>query len=360
MAQSHRRRFALVLVIVLLVLFFRMIGSLLLGVIVGLLLWVMTRRVYNFFLRLTRNRQGISAGLSLLTTIVLVIAPITLILMVMISDAASFARQVGVWIDSYRPQVEETLARINLEGKFDLLGFEIQLADLSDKLQEFAGSVVQFLLMILQKTAGGIASAVLLLFLALYTLFFCYLRGQQFLDWLKRMLPLSHEQSERLFSDFFATSKATLKTLGVIGAVQGSLGGLGFWVCGIPSPFFWTVLMALASVIPAVGAQIIIVPACILLMLIGKFWWGMGLLLFSLVVIANIDNLLRPYLIEKEINLHEIIVFLSTIGGIAMFGFFGFLIGPVIASLLKASIQIYAEVFGLTESRAEEALPEET
>jgi predicted PurR-regulated permease PerM len=103
----------------------------------------------------------------------------------------------------------------------------------------------------------------------------------------------------------------------------------------------WAVLMGLASIIPAVGAQIILFPAALLLIFTGHTVSGIGLLLWSWIVIANVDNVLRPILVGKDTNLHPLLVFLSTVGGITYFGFFGFLLGPVIASLLRASLQIY-------------------
>ncbi|RPH93750.1 AI-2E family transporter, partial [candidate division KSB1 bacterium] len=87
-------------------------------------------------------------------------------------------------------------------------------------------------------------------------------------------------------------------------------------------------------------------PAAIFLIIAGKTWFGIGLLLWSLIVIANIDNILRPYLVRREVNLHELLVFISSMGGIATFGFFGVILGPVIAALLKTSLQIYAESQG--------------
>jgi predicted PurR-regulated permease PerM len=347
--QLNRRRFAIILVIGLLAVFLYMISKLLLGVIGGLLLWAVTQPLFRKLVKWTKGRQKLSAALSLIATVVFLVVPAAIILFFMAADAANLAQSAGKWLEPYRPVIEQKLGEIGAAGKVDLFGYELQVKDLTAKLQQATGKIANYLLLILKKTAGGIASAVLLIFIMLYTLFFCYLDGPEFLKWLKRMLPLSDEQSGRLLNDFFVTSITTLKTMGIIGLVQGILGGLGFWICGIPSPFFWTVLMALASIIPSVGAQIILVPASILLMLIGKFWWGFGLLLWSVLVIANVDNFLRPYLVKRAINLHELIVFLSTIGGITVFGFFGFLVGPVIAALLKASMQIYSEMYKLEE-----------
>lgn len=360
-AKSRRLWFIFALCVVLLITFIVMISDLLLGVIGGMLLWTMTRRLHQRLTEKLRGRRGRAAGISLLIVLLVVVIPLTGAVVLMASEAASLALRAAKWIEPHKPVIEERLTRVMSGEGVVVLGYEITPDEITARLQQFSAQLGQFFVKLIRQTAGGIASTVLLIFVMLYTLFFFYLDGDAFLDWLKRLLPLRPEQTERLFADFFATSKASLKTLAVIGVVQGGLGGLAFWIVGIPSPLFWTLLMAVATVIPAVGAQIILLPAAGLLMLFGKFWFGFALLLWSWLVIANVDNLLRPYLVSREINLHELLVFLSSIGGIAMFGFFGVLIGPVIASLLKVSLNIYREVIetgGLAPSvPAEESSP---
>jgi predicted PurR-regulated permease PerM len=342
-SDRHRRRFVLVLSALLLLAFFYMISTLIIGVIGGILLWAMTSGVYRWFLPKVRGNRTAAAALAMVVTMLLVVVPITLLVVLMAADASTLADRASQWIEPYRPKLQEQLDRISQGRSIDFFGYEITMQQVAQKIEAASGQISQFLLMLIQKTAGGIARATLLLFVTLYTLFFFYLDGDAFVLWLKDILPLPHAQSQRLLDDFFATSKATLKTVVVLGAVQGTLGGLGFWVCGIPAPFFWTGLIAIASVIPAVGCHIVTVPAGILLIALGETWYGIGLIAWSLIVIANIDNFLRPWLVQREVNLHQLLVFLGTIGGIATFGFFGVVIGPVIAALLKAILDIYQE-----------------
>lgn len=347
-AQARRLWFILALCVILLVTFIVMISDLLLGVIGGVLLWMMTRRLHQRLTDKLRGRRGGAAGLSLIIVLLVIVIPLTGLLVLMAADAASLAYRAAKWIEPHKPLIEQRLEHVLSGEGVVVLGYEITADEITARLQKFSAQLGQFLVQLVQQTAGGIASAVLLVFVMLYTLFFFYLDGDAFFDWLKQLLPLRPEQSERLFAEFFATSKASLKTMGVIGVVQGGLGGLAFWIVGIPAPLFWTLLMAVATIIPVVGAQIVLIPAAALLMLFGKFWFGFALLLWAWLVIANVDNLLRPYLVSREVNLHELLVFLSSIGGIAMFGFFGVLIGPVIASLLKVSLNIYREVIDTT------------
>jgi predicted PurR-regulated permease PerM len=339
------RRFVVLLVIALLAVFVYMIADLLLAVVVGALLWAMTEGIYNSLLRRLRGKRGAAASLSLATTILLFIVPLGLLLVLMASNAATLAQTAQAWFEPYRPQVAAKLEQISSGRSVDVFGYVITTDDVVQRIESASGKIGQLLLTIVQKTLGGLARTLLLLGVTLYTLFFFYLDGPSFIGGLKRLLPLEEAQSARLIGDFFATSRAALKTVAVIGAAQGLLGGLAFWVCGIPAPFFWGVLMAIASIIPAVGCHVITVPAAVLLMLMGHTWYGLGLLIWSAVVISSVDNLLRPVLVKRDVNLHPLLVFLSTIGGIATFGFFGVLLGPVIAALLKVSLQMYEQVY---------------
>jgi predicted PurR-regulated permease PerM len=346
--EKHRRTFIIVLVAVLLVVFLVMVKDVLIGMIMGILLWAMTRKMYQWLLKRVR-KPGAAAGLALVATLLVIIIPVTVILAFAAADAVSLADKAQTWFEPYRQTIQGHIDRLSRGYSIQIFGYDFTAQDFTQRLEAASAKLGNLLITVLQKAAGGILSAGLLLFVTLYTLFFFYVDGEAIIAWLKRMLPLTPEQSERLIHDFLATAESSLQTVVVIGIVQGTLGGLAFWVVGIPSPIFWSVLIGLASAIPAVGGQIILVPASIIIMLVGQFWTGLGLLAFSWGVIGHVDNVLRPYLVKRAINLHQLLVLVSTLGGIAMFGFWGVILGPVIASLLKAVLDMYAEIYQKVE-----------
>ncbi|MCB9367286.1 MAG: AI-2E family transporter [Calditrichaeota bacterium] len=341
--HSNRKRFIAVALIVLVGVVSFVVSSLLLGVIGGFILWAMSRGIFEWFERKMKKRRTLAAGLSVLTLFLLVVGPVITILILMVNSAVDLAHQGVGYFNHLQPHLERLVDRFSSSGSLDFFGYELDAQLIVTKLQEFSGTAAKYLVKLLQKTAGGVFNTILQVFVMLYTLFFCYLDGDKFVNWFKKLLPLTSEESDKLLQNFFATAITSLKALGIIGLVQGVLGGVAFWVCGIPSPFFWTVLLILATVIPVFGAQLFTIPAAIFLMLSGDLAFGIGLLLWSTIVIANVDNLLRPYLVGREVQLHELVVFLTTIGGLAVFGFWGFLIGPVIAALLKAVSELYVE-----------------
>lgn len=338
-----RRRFIAVALVVLLGVSVYVVSSLLMGVVGGFILWGMSRKMFEWIERKTKGRRALAAALSVIMLLVLVIGPVISILSLMVNDAMNLADQGIRFFQTLQPRIEELLSRYTGANNPTFLGFELSVTVLVEKLQEFSGSAAEYLVMILQKTAGGVASAILQVFVMLYTLFFCYLDGDKFVKWVKKLVPLTSEESDKLLNNFFTTAITSLKVLGILGIVQGALGGLAMWVCGIPSPFFWTILLVFTTIIPVFGAQIILFPAAVILIILGEVGFGIGLFLWSWIVVANADNLLRPYLVGRAVQLHELVVFLTTIGGIAVFGFWGFLVGPVIAALLKAVAEFYVE-----------------
>ena len=122
----------------------------------------------------------------------------------------------------------------------------------------------------------------------------------------------------------------------VVALVQGALGGLAFWVLGVNAALLWAVLMALLSLLPAVGAGLVWGPVAIWLFATGEVWPAVGLTLYGVFVIGLVDNVLRPLLVGKDTGMPDYLVLISTIGGIAVMGINGFVIGPVIAAMFVA------------------------
>ena len=137
----------------------------------------------------------------------------------------------------------------------------------------------------------------------------------------------------RLLERFTTVIRATVKGNILVAAAQGALGGLAFWVLGVHAPMLWGVVMAFLSLLPAVGAALIWVPVALYLLATGQVWQGVGLIAFGVFVIGLIDNVLRPILVGKDTPMPDYVVLISTVGGLALFGLNGFVIGPVIAAM---------------------------
>lgn len=160
-----------------------------------------------------------------------------------------------------------------------------------------------------------------------------------------RFYPLGKGREKILYQRFAAAAKTTLKTTLIIGGIQGSLGGLIFFLTGVEGALIWGVVMIFAAIIPLVGCAIIWAPTGIFMLVSGHTWEGLVILAFGLLIITTIDNILRPLLIGRDVQIHPLLIFLSTLGGILAFGFSGFVIGPIIVSLLMTIWDMYDQYY---------------
>lgn len=180
----------------------------------------------------------------------------------------------------------------------------------------------------------------------LYLLFFMFRDGQVLARTIRRALPLSDAHTRRFASKFTSVIRATVRGNVIIAIIQGTIGGVAFWALGVEPALLWGVLMSFLSLLPAVGAALIWVPAAIYLTLAGFWVKAIVLVAIGVLGIGLVDNLLRPPLVGRETKLPDYVVLISTIGGISLIGINGFVIGPLIAALFIAAWGIFVEEDG--------------
>ena len=176
-------------------------------------------------------------------------------------------------------------------------------------------------------------------------MFFFLIEGDKLLEKILYYLPLQDKDERRMLDKFSSVTRATLKGTAVIGILQGGLAGTAFWLAGIPSAGFWGTIMTVLSIIPGIGSALIWLPAVIILAASGHFATAIGLFVFCGLIVGSLDNFLRPRLVGKDTEMHELLIFFGTLGGIALFGILGFIIGPIIAALFVTVWEIYGNVF---------------
>ena len=236
------------------------------------------------------------------------------------NEIRDFSRVVPRWVP-YRGQIlERANDVIQQTGTFVV-----------DRLTKATQSTVIFLLDV---------------FVMLYAMFYFLMDGRRLVALLNDYTPLGDEDKHEILTKGVAVTRATLKSLLVIGALQGLLGGLAFAAVGIESSVFWALVMAVASVLPLVGTALVWVPATIALFLRGDTAHAFALLAWCVVVVVGVlDYVLRPRLIGSDARMPDLVVLLSTLGGVAMFGVAGLIIGPVVAGLFLTSLGILTATF---------------
>jgi len=215
-------------------------------------------------------------------------------------------------------------------------------ADLEQRITGAAGAAAQLIASQAVVVGQNVLSVVAQTGLMLYLLFFFLRDGEQVLATLGEAIPMGEARQRTFFTQFTTVTQATLKGTLLVGAVQGTLGGLLFWLVGIESPAFWGVLMAMLSLVPLVGPALVWGPAALILITTGSMTEGLILLAGGVLVVGTADNILRPILVGRETRMPDYMVLLSTLGGLSAFGVAGFVAGPVLAALFLSAWDMFS------------------
>jgi predicted PurR-regulated permease PerM len=334
-----RGAFLLLLAIAISALFFRMVQGFVLALILAAVFAALAHPTYRKLLSLFQGRAGPAAALTLLLGTVLVVLPLMGFLTVVARQATDISAAAEPWIAR---QIEQSST---LERRLEGVPWLAELAPYQDqivaKVSQLGGSVARFAVNRLATGTAGTAKFFLLLFVLLYAMFFFLQEGQGILERLRRYVPLPEADIDRMLGTFTSVTRASLKGTAVIGLVQGFLAGVAFGVAGIPGPAFWGLLIAVLALLPGLGPTIVWVPAVIFLAINGQYGTAIGLGVWCFAVVSTIDNFLRPWLMGKDTKMPDLLILLGTLGGLALFGAVGIIIGPIIAALFLTVWDLY-------------------
>lgn len=324
-------------------LFLAMIMPFLQSVFIAALFAAVFTPMYRKILPFMRGHRGLASALTLITVLLFVVVPIGLFLSTVASQALDIADTAVPWIRQQLATpglITETLQGLPFYSVIEPYR-DIALDRLGDLTGFFSGWLVNFL----KSATVGSFSILLSVIIVLYTLFFFLIDGDRLLFYVLYYLPLNDEDETKLLKRFTSVTRATLKGTAVIGVLQGSLAGLALYFAGIPSALFWAFSMMVLSVVPGIGTALVWIPAVVYLVVGGQLAEAVAVAVFCVVVVGTIDNVLRPKLVGNDTQMHELMIFFSTLGGLLMFGFMGFVIGPIIAALFVTLWELYGDEF---------------
>ena len=341
--ERFQKAFLLILVLAISLVFFAMIRSFMIAL---LLAGIFSGVVHPLYRRLEKAFKGRSAAASIVTiliVIVVILVPLALLGSIVAAQALEVSEAVRPWIE------ERLQQRSQIDAWLEQLPFVDYIRPYQDqimaKLGEFAGTIGSFLVNGLAAATSGTATFFFQFFIMLYAMFFFLMNGRETLNKILYYMPLSTEDEHRMLDRFVSVTRATIKGTIVIGIIQGTLAGLGFAVAGIPSATFWGTIMAVLSIIPALGAALVWIPGVIFLLATGKTVAGIALAIWCAAIVGSADNLLRPMLVGRDTQMSDLMVLLGTLGGIVLFGIVGVIIGPIIAALFVTVWEIYGVAF---------------
>ncbi len=315
-------------------------GAILWGTVLAILFAPLCRRLSKAM----RHRRTLAALATIVIILLLVILPLVMLAASLLQEGSTlYARMQSGELNpgQYFRDIFNALPAwvTRLLDRFGLTNLALMQERLSANLTKTSQFLVGQALDVGQNTFDFIVG----FFLMLYLLFFLLRDGEALARRIKNAIPLHADHLRDLFAKFAIVIRATVKGNIVVAIVQGALGGLIFWLLDINAPVLWGALMAIFSLLPAVGAALVWAPVAIYLLVTGAVWQGVVLIAYGVLVIGLVDNVLRPILVGKDTKMPDYVVLISTLGGIAIFGLNGFVIGPVIAAMFMTGWEIFSK-----------------
>lgn len=314
-------------------------GAVCWAVFIAIVFWPLHQRL----LRGSHGRRNMAAAASLTVVLLIVILPMAML-------AGSITQEASVVVEKMRSgefQVAGYFQRTfvalpewarNLLNRFGLG----ELGLLQQKLMSVLANSGQALTTRVVGIGQVTLDFIIAFFVMLYLLFFLFRDGEQLTRSVGRAIPLHPQHTSRLLTQFATVVRATVKGNIVVALVQGALGAIAFAVLGLPGAVLWGTVMAILSLLPAVGAGLVWGPVAIYFFATGEVVKGVGLVAWGVVVIGLVDNFLRPILVGRDTRMPDYLILIATLGGIVIFGLNGFVIGPVIAAMFLVSWNMLA------------------
>ena len=328
--------FFIVLLVGLSVAFIRLLSPYLVAIAVAVILALLLRHPLNWLLQ-----KGVARGAAtaLVVVALMVLGAVFLILfgILLTSELEEGVRTIRsewpkllAWAQQRLPWMQALVEQYELEQR------------ISDLLGNAASQILSLSQAALSSLAAGILRAVVVAFLVIYLL----LEGEDLVDRLYQLLPLDRTQTDQLMRRAAQTLDATVLGTLFIGVLEGTFGGLLFVLFGLPSATLWGLIMVLVSVLPLLGINAVIVPAGVVVIIMGDVGRGVGLIVVGVTGAVVSQNLLRPKLVGDRSGLHPALVLVATLGGLAWLGLVGFVIGPMLATLAMIAWEQFASRHG--------------
>ena len=281
---------------------------------------------------------GLSALVSCLLVILIVILPLTLLTISVAQELANVLPKLPSQISEFMNRPTPLFGKISewLQTRFGIDTLRSQ-EFFVEQLKRSSEFLIGFSWNLVGNILGGIVKA----FFVVFTMYYLFRDGEKIVKRLPAALPVSAQQGEAIIARTQQVVSASVYGVVTIASLQGLLGGLAFWLLGIPSPLLWAVLMTFVCMIPIAGSFLVWLPLSIYLLVTGHWVKALMLMGWGALVVSTIDNFLRPKLIRNQTRLHELFVFFSVLGGISVFGLLGLVLGPVVLAITLGLLQTF-------------------
>jgi len=337
--------FFFLILIVLSIGFYAIIRPFLIDILMAILLAVLFKKPFNYFTRKFKGNKRKSCILVLIMVIFVIIIPLSFI-GIMLSKEVSHGYDLFTnnWTDIkfYVEHIPEKLSENPvLKSAVDNLDW-YKIAENTNKTLAF---IAEFILGMIQKTFINIGFMIAHFFIVLFLLYYVFIDGNSLLKRLQYLVPLKDSDELKIIAKFEQVINAIIFNTLMIGIMEGIYGAILFTILGVPSPFFWGMIMTFLSIIPVVGANSVFFPMAVYQIIIGNTITGVLILVFGVGAVSINQNIVKPRLDGNKSGIHPAIMFLAGMGGLLYFGVIGFIIGPIITSVFILFLDFYGEKY---------------
>ncbi len=274
----------------------------------------------------------LAAGLTVAVIVLLILTPILFIVQQLVVESATESQRLQAWFSTFN--IESYF--FNTPFTYKIYQWLKQNLDFTKDAGALQSNIGSYLTLWLGNTLSTVTQFLIMLFL----LFFIYRDRTSVMQTFRDHVPLSKQETAQVMDRVGAMVYATIYGSLGVAAVQGFLGGMMFWMLGLPAPLLWGAVMTIFAIVPVVGTFVIWMPAAIALFLQGSTTKAIILLIYGATAISLVDNLLYPYLVGSKVRLHTVPVFISIAGGLIVFGLSGLVVGPAVLSLTLALLEV--------------------
>lgn len=317
----------------------------------SILIVLMFNPVYKWMLNKSKGRRGFAATTTVIVVLLSFLLPMILIGVLVgyqVQYVASHLSETNFQSSDVGKLTNNLIDQVNSIFRNNSLNYEITANDVNNALSNATRSVGSSIL----ARAGGIGSGIpemitdIILFLALIT--FLFPAQESIISGIRKISPLSDEVTKVYLNKMAAMARSMINGTFVVALIQGLIGGITLWIAGVPYTLFFGFILIIASMIPVLGSGIIMVPIALVLLATGNLFGAIMILLIQIIIISNIDNLLRPKLVEEDARLPEAITLLGIIAGLNSFGILGLIFGPVIMLVVYTTYDIYLKYYAIS------------
>lgn len=293
------------------------------------------------------GRANLAAGVTSLLIVVLIMLPTAFLVWGLVTEGLDSMMSIRAWAN--RNDFAELLRGHRLDPVLDWMRLRFPFLPLDDAsiqahILDTARRFSQSMLDASATLVGNMAKLVLRFFLMIFMMFYFLREGHGIVLRLKYLAPLRTHQEDIIIESLQRVSRAVFLGSLLIAVLQGLVGSLGLYIVGI-NPLFWGTMMGLSSLIPVIGTGLIWIPATAYLYFFGEWQWALFFLLFNVLIVTNIDTILRPLLMRRAAEVSPFYIFLSILGGLHAFGALGIFYGPLILTFLMVMLKIYGEEY---------------